>query len=132
MNIISLVFGITVFSVIKFMMIGGTLVASPPEFGTLTASYEFQEIPECNEIILCLNVVGVALANAFLALAFIVQLLLNITIYISLLVVFLGSVLIDTIPGAPWYVNVIMLTPLTLIVALIIFKLVVKGEVDEE
>lgn len=131
-NVVSLVFAITVYSVIKFMILGGGLIASPPEFGALTATYEFEEIPDCNEILLCLNVVGVALVNAFLFLATILQFIINVFVYIALLLVFLGSVSIDTIPGAPWYVNTILLTPVIMTLALITFKLATRGEADTE
>lgn len=132
MNIISLVFGLTVYGVIKFMILGGAVAGSPPVFGALTATYEFEEIPECNELLLCLNILGTFLLNVFIFFAIIIQFFINILVYIALLITFIGSILIQTIPGAPWYINIIMLTPLTLIGVLLIFKLATKGEADTE
>lgn len=131
MNLAGLVFALLAYSVLKFMIIGdvaGQPQPDIPEFGQFDTGLEFIT-PECgNPIFLCIDYLGDVIYNISTAFIKAVEFLMNVVTYFILLLVFIGSISVQTLPDAPWYVNILLLTPYTFLIALMLFKLVRKGD----
>lgn len=127
-----------VYSVLKFMIIGdiaGQPSFSPPEIPDFTDcgldDCEFREFnPGCSSIEGCLEDLGDAFWNFGLFIIFIFTTIIKLLTLVVLLLVFIGQISVETIPDAPWYVNILLLTPLSFAIVLGIIKLIAKG--DEE
>lgn len=134
MNLPGLLFALIAYSVLKFMIIGDIGGQPQPEVPILNQDFcplvdcGFIE-PECgNPVFLCIDYLGDVLFNVAVVVIQVFTFIVNLTVFIFQLIVFLGTVSIETIPDAPWYVNIILLTPFTFLLALIIFKLIAKGD----
>lgn len=135
MRLTGLVFAIVVYSVIKFMIIGsvdGQPAPEVPQYGEFDTEFEIQNIPSCNEIVLCANSILVIYSNIYNIFFTFIQFLMNVVVYVVQLIIFLGSINIQTIPDAPWYVNVILITPISFLTVMLVFKLLTFQGDDEE
>lgn len=150
MNLPGLVFALISFSVIKFMILNGVVAEQDqpdvPTFNSdfcpsaFTVGAEDNETngdtddcafktPTCGNIIyLCIDYLGDVIYNIGIVVILIFTFVINLIVFIFQLVVFLALISVETIPEAPWYVNIIMLTPITFLIALMIFKLFRKGD----
>lgn len=134
MNLAGLVFALIAYSVLKFMIIGdvgGQPQPEVPEFGQFDANVDFRTIPSsCDGFTDCIEYVGDIIVNIVIGFVKLIEFIMNIIAYVVQLFIFLAQINIATIPDAPWYINILLLTPLTFLLTLLIFKLIRRGDDD--
>lgn len=129
MNVLSLAMIFIVFTTIKVLILNDNDIEIPeipnfPQFGAV----EFITIGECDEILLCLNVVGDALYNVAVAVINIFAFIFDLLIFFVEALTILIVILITFPEKTPWYVQTISLTPIYLFVALLVYQLFRTGD----
>ncbi len=123
MNTAVYLFILTAFMILKAMMIPGATasILGPPTFDTFpvdeaafTALVSDLTIEDCNEFLLCLNVpfeiIAEAIVRVFDFFVIVVKIILNIIVFVAQLVALVIALAVTQIPGAPVYVNMLLIT----------------------
>jgi hypothetical protein len=128
MKFTALIFLFITFAVIEAMVIATTtdgLEIDFPEMGT--PELNFKDIGECSGIASCTKLIAFAIFNGALGIIAAVQYAFYLSRYIVQIIGLVLQLSFTGIPGAPFYVDLIVMTPLLGTLGVIIYKLLRTG-----
>lgn len=150
MKIGQIAFIFLAYGILKFMIVNslGTSIEgysnqgfTPPSFPTLKVCfYDTANKTGCDTTFFNSNCsaldftcssVAAATANIAIGIYIGFLFLTKLIIYLALLIYFIASLLFSTIPDAPWYINLMILTPLILGMSLAIFRMLRSGNTSD-
>lgn len=115
-----------------------------PDFPTLnnitSNTFEFHTVPSCNPVLLCINTLaeavynfGVIVINVFIVLFNIIKWLIALVVYVYKFIVFAFQLLFFNSfgPDTPWYVKVLVNTPIVFGLGMSLIKLFRSGDDTE-
>ena len=131
MRVISLVFILITYTILQGMVLSELHDESAvnfPEFDL--PSVAFRELGDCESLAGCVRFIGFALYNIGAGIVNLVLLLFGLARFVVELFALLITLVVDGVPGAPWYVNLIVRTPMLATVSMLMYMLIRSGRND--